>query len=111
MSHFIMNNDSYYKYHVFFCTNQREQGQACCATFGTQDLRDYMKKQVKELGLVRQGVRINTAGCLNRCDKGPVMVVYPQAIWYTFIDESDIDEIIAEHIVKGHIVKRLQVEE
>ena len=54
-------------------------------------------------------VRINQAGCLDRCDEGPVIVIYPEEVWYTFIDESDIDEIIDEHLVGGRIVERLQI--
>ena len=54
-------------------------------------------------------VRINQAGCLDRCDEGPVIVIYPEEVWYTFIDERDIDEIIDEHLVGGRIVERLQI--
>jgi (2Fe-2S) ferredoxin len=54
-------------------------------------------------------VRINMAGCLERCEEGPVLVVYPQEIWYTYVDEEDIDEIISEHIQNGRIVERLRL--
>jgi len=54
-------------------------------------------------------VRINTAGCLDRCQEGPVLVVYPEGVWYTYIDQSDVDEIIKEHLVNGHIVERLRI--
>ncbi len=102
--------EPYYKYHVFFCTNQREGGANCCANRGSVALRDYAKKKVKELGLARKGgVRINTAGCLDRCEEGPVIVVYPEGTWYTYIDEEDIDEIIDEHLVHGRQVERLKI--
>lgn len=102
---------SYYKHHVFFCTNQRDDGSQCCAQFNAQEMRDYMKKRSKELGLVRSGeVRVNTAGCLNRCDAGPVIVIYPDETWYTFVDKDDIDEIIEEHLVKGKKVERLFID-
>ena len=102
---------SYYQHHVFVCTNLREDGSQCCQQHNAKEMRDYMKKRSKELGLVRTGqVRINTAGCLNRCELGPVMVVYPEAVWYSFIDEEDIDEILKEHLVKGNIVDRLNVD-
>ena len=52
-------------------------------------------------------VRINMAGCLDRCDEGPCMVVYPDAVWYTYVDRSDIDEIIDEHLKHGRVVRRL----
>jgi (2Fe-2S) ferredoxin len=102
---------SHFKYHVFFCTNQREGGEACCNNHGAADMRDYMKKRVKGLGdRIPDKVRINTAGCLDRCEKGPVIVVYPEATWYTYVDEEDIDEIIESHLVGGKVVDRLKVD-
>ena len=101
---------SFYRYHVFFCTNQRENGEACCAEFDARRLRDYAKKRTKELGLHGEGgVRINIAGCLGRCELGPTIVVYPEQVWYTFVDEQDLDEIIEQHLVNGQIVKRLLI--
>ena len=101
---------SYYRYHVFFCTNLREDGSDCCQRYGAKALRDYAKQRSKELGLAgKGGVRINTAGCLDRCAEGPVMVVYPEATWYTYLDRADIDEIIEEHLQHGRIVERLRI--
>lgn len=101
---------SFYRYHIFFCTNQRDDGRACCAQHGAAALRDYLKQRVKALGLAGPGgVRVNTAGCLDRCEKGPVAVVYPDAVWYTFVDREDIDEILESHLIKGRIVDRLVV--
>lgn len=101
---------SYYRYHVFFCTNQREDGSDCCQRFDARALRDYVKQRSKELGLAGEGgVRINTAGCLDRCAEGPVMVVYPEATWYTYLDRADLDEIIDEHLLHGRIVERLRI--
>ncbi len=100
----------FFKYHVFFCCNQREVGETCCGRLGAQKMRDYAKQRTKALGLAGEGgVRINTAGCLGRCDKGPVVVVYPQGIWYTWIDEEDIDEIIEQHLQQGQVVERLLI--
>jgi (2Fe-2S) ferredoxin len=65
---------------------------------------------VKELDLSGPGkVRINVAGCLDRCEEGPVIVVYPEEVWYTYVDQHDIDEIIDEHLVKGKVVERLRI--
>ena len=101
---------SHYRHHVFFCCNQRESGASCCNDHGASEVRDYAKKQVKVLGLSGEGkVRVNMAGCLDRCELGPVMVVYPEAVWYTYVDRSDIDEIIDEHLVNGRPVERLRV--
>ncbi len=101
---------SYYKYHVFFCTNQRDDGRPCCQDGYAAEMRAYMKKRIKEEGLSGKGqIRINTAGCLDRCDLGPVMVIYPQDIWYTYLDEEDIDEIIDSLINDGKKVQRLLI--
>jgi (2Fe-2S) ferredoxin len=100
----------YYKHHVFFCCNQRKGGERCCNDRGSQKMRDYAKERVKALDLNGKGrVRINQAGCLDRCDEGPVLVVYPEAVWYTYVDQHDIDEIIDEHLVHGRVVKRLRI--
>ena len=101
---------SWYRYHVFFCTNQREDGSECCQRFDASALRDYAKARSKELGLAgKGGVRINTAGCLDRCAEGPVVVVYPEGVWYTYLDRDDIDEILTEHLQHGRIVERLLI--
>jgi (2Fe-2S) ferredoxin len=102
---------SYYQYHVFFCTNQRDDGSQCCEQCNATAMRNHAKKRSKQAGLVRSGkVRINTAGCLNRCDKGPVLVIYPEATWYTYVDQTDIDEIIDEHLINGRVVERLLID-
>lgn len=101
---------SYYKHHVFFCTNQREDNKACCADQDAQFFRDYAKERIKALKLNGPGkCRINNAGCLDRCSQGPVLVVYPEAVWYTFKNEEDIDEIIREHLQNGRVVERLKI--
>jgi (2Fe-2S) ferredoxin len=101
---------SYYKHHVFFCCNQRTNGEACCNDHGANEIRDYAKKKIKELKLSGEGkVRINQSGCLDRCEEGPVIVVYPEEVWYTYVDKSDIDEIISEHLENGRPVERLRL--
>ncbi|CAG9170346.1 (2Fe-2S) ferredoxin domain-containing protein [Cupriavidus pampae] len=102
---------SHFQHHVFFCLNQRENGKACCADHNAKEMQQYAKKRCKELGISGEGrVRINQAGCLDRCELGPVLVVYPEAVWYTFVDEQDIDEIIESHLVNGKPVERLMVD-
>ena len=101
---------NYYKHHVFFCLNQRDDGSACCSDKGAEDMFDYAKKQAKSLGLHGKGKsRINRAGCFDRCAEGPVMVVYPEAVWYTYVDKDDIDEIIESHLINGKVVERLKI--
>ena len=104
--------EPYYQRHVFFCCNQRDPSdvRGCCNAKGATRVRDYAKAQVKALGLSGPGkVRVNQAGCLDRCEQGPVVVVYPEGVWYTYVDEQDVDEIIQEHLVKGRVVERLKI--
>jgi (2Fe-2S) ferredoxin len=73
-------------------------------------MRAYCKDRVKDRKLSGPGkVRVNKSGCLDRCEEGPCIVVYPDAVWYTYVDQSDIDEIIEEHLVNGRIVERLRL--
>lgn len=101
---------SFYKHHVFFCTNSRDDGRQSCGDCEAQSLRDYAKKEIKKRGLSGEGkIRINSAGCLDRCASGPVIVVYPRETWYTYVDEEDIDEIISEHLENDRVVERLKI--
>lgn len=102
------DQNSYYERHIFFCLNQRANGEECCANHRAQEGFDRCKSQVKAAGLAGPGkVRVNKAGCLDRCAGGPVAVVYPDATWYTYVDESDIDEIVDSHLKQGKVVERL----
>lgn len=99
---------SYYERHIFFCLNERTNGDACCAQFQAQQAFDRCKVQVKNGGLSGPGqVRVNKAGCLDRCAAGPVAVVYPEAVWYSYVDLQDIDEIVESHLKNGKVVERL----
>ena len=101
---------SYYQRHVFFCLNQREDGRACCGAHDAERLQAHAKARIKQLGCNGKGkVRINKAGCLDRCDEGPCVVVYPEGVWYTYVDQHDVDEIIDTHLVKGEVVERLLI--
>lgn len=102
--------EHYYHHHMFFCTNLREDGSDCCQNFGSKEMRDYAKERTKALGIAGPGgVRVNTAGCMDRCGEGPCVVVYPEGIWYTWVDREDIDDIIHEHLIHGRIVERLRI--
>lgn len=101
---------SYFARHVFLCTNQRAEGESCCNALGASEALDHAKGRIKALGLAGPGkVRFQKAGCLERCGEGPVLVVYPEAVWYTYVDKTDIDEIIDEHLVNGRVVERLKL--
>jgi len=99
---------SYYERHIFFCTNERKGGEACCAQLKALDAFDHCKAKVRESGLAGPGkVRVNKAGCLDRCAAGPVLVIYPEAVWYSYVDLADIDEIVVSHLQNGVPVERL----
>jgi (2Fe-2S) ferredoxin len=97
----------FYDAHVFACVNERPTGhkRGSCKERGGEPLRNYMKARAKELGL--GNLRINQAGCLDRCELGPVMVIYPEGIWYRAETTADIDEILETHLRRGERVTRL----
>ncbi len=98
--------------HVFVCGNERPVGhpRGCCAMRGAGPLRDALKAEVKRLGLAGR-VRVNQAGCLDQCEHGPTVVVYPDAVWYGFVRLEDVAELVAEHLVAGRPVERLRLAE
>jgi len=100
----------FYSSHVFVCTNERPAGhpRGCCKAKGSEKLRDYMKARAKELGL--KSVRINTAGCLDRCELGPTVVIYPEGVWYSVHTTEDVDEILQTPLVEGGRVERLMLQ-
>lgn len=100
---------SYYRLHIFACTNTRpdKHPRGSCAARGGQKLRDYMKASAKALGI--EGVRVNSAGCLDRCELGPVVVIYPEGVWYGVQTTEDIDEILQTHVLDGGRVERLML--
>jgi len=99
----------FYRAHVFVCTNERPAGhpRGCCKAKGSERLRDYMKARAKELGL--KDVRINTAGCLDRCELGPTMVIYPEGVWYRATSPAEIDAILERHLKDGGRVAGLML--
>jgi len=99
---------SYYERHIFFCLNERDNGENACSQHGALAGFEQCKARAKALGLLGAGgVRVNRAGCLDRCAGGPVAVVYPEAVWYTYVDQQDVDEIVESHLMRGQVVERL----
>ncbi len=96
--------------HVFVCTNVREPGhpRGCCSGRGSEAIREALKRAVGEAGLKRR-VRINSAGCLDQCEHGPTIVVYPEGVWYGFVTLQDVDEIVRSHLIEGKPVERLRL--
>ena len=102
--------EQFFDHHIFCCTNERPEGhhRGSCKWRGAEPLRNYMKVRAKELGIER--ARVNMAGCLDRCELGPVMVIYPEGVWYRYNDQADIDEILQQHVIGGKIVERLHLQ-
>ena len=99
----------YFEAHVFVCCNRRPEGhkRGSCAARGSEALRDYMKVRAKELGLPR--TRVNMAGCLDRCELGPCVVIYPEGVWYRLGSREDVDAVLEMHVRDGGRVSRLML--
>jgi (2Fe-2S) ferredoxin len=103
---------SYFERHIFFCLNERKNGEMSCAQQHARKAFDQCKQKIRDAELSGQGqVRVNQAGCLGRCEQGPVAVVYPEGTWYTYVDEADIDEIVESHLTACKPVKRLRLQD
>lgn len=98
--------------HIFVCENKRPEGhpRGCCLDKNSAAIREGLKARVKQLGL-NTSVRINSSGCLDACEFGPSIVVYPEQIWYGGVQTGDIEEIIQSHIIGNKPVERLQIKD
>lgn len=96
--------------HIFVCINERpkDHPKGCCLHKGSAEIRDALKEELKKLGL-SSIVRTNNAGCLDACEYGPSIVIYPEGVWYGGVQKEDVAEIIHEHIVGGRVVERLLI--
>ncbi len=96
--------------HVFVCVNERPEGnpKGCCKSKGADAVRDELKKRLHEIGL-KGAVRANAAGCLDQCESGVTVVVYPEQVWYGHVTVDDVPELIERHIVGGQYVERLML--
>ena len=96
--------------HIFICENRRPEGhpRGCCAEKNSPDIKELLKKRIKELGL-NTSVRANTAGCLDACEHGVTIVIYPEQIWYGKVTVDDVEEIIQQHIINNSPVERLKI--
>lgn len=85
----------YYKKHIFICTNQKNNNKPCCAAHNMNEIVAYAKQKAAELGITKESkIRINASGCMGRCSEGPVLVVYPSGIWYSYKSQEDVDNIL-----------------
>jgi len=98
------------KSHIFICTNERPPGhpRGCCKTKNSEELIPLFKQELAKTGQNRE-VRAQKAGCLDTCEFGPTVVVYPEGIWYGKVQPEDVAEIIQSHIVGGKPVERLRI--
>lgn len=110
-AHFKKEFMAKFEKHIFVCTNQRPDGnpRGCCDPSGNAELHRVFKEKLKQRGIANSKVRANKAGCLDQCEVGPTVVVYPDAVWYGGVTPADVDEIIESHIVGGHPVERLVI--
>ena len=99
----------YFDAHLFVCTNRRPDGhrRGSCAARGSEHLRDYMKARAKELGITN--LRVNSAGCLDRCELGPCLVIYPEGVWYRIDSPADVDAVLQAHVIEGGRAKALML--
>ncbi len=91
----------FYEAHLFVCCNRRPDGhpRGSCAAKGSEKLRDYMKARAKEMRI--PNIRVNTAGCLERCEDGPCLVIYPEGVWYKIETTADVDAVLDRHVRDG----------
>jgi (2Fe-2S) ferredoxin len=96
--------------HVFVCVNERAPGnpKGCCKAKGAEEVRDELKKRLYEIGL-KGVVRANNSGCLDQCENGVTVVVYPEQVWYGHVTVADVPELIDRHILRGEFVERLML--
>src|SRR5579883_2562268 len=99
--------------HIFICTNQRpeEHPRGCCNPSGSGELHRLFKEKLSQRGIPGTAVRANKSGCLEQCEHGPTVVIYPEAVWYGGVTPEDVDEIVSEHLVHGRPVERLMLAE
>lgn len=99
-----------FKRHVFVCTNERPEGhpKGSCKAKGGVEVRDELKLQLKTIGLAKT-IRANNAGCLDQCEHGVTVVVYPEQVWYGNVTLADLPELVEKHLVGGEAVERLML--
>jgi len=99
-----------YKKHVFVCQHKREAAtdKKACGSSTSPEIRRILKQEIVSKGLNKE-IRINTSGCLGHCNHGPVMVIYPEGIWYEKVQPADLEEILNKSILDDKIIERLRL--
>jgi len=102
---------SFYKNHIFICTNQKDSNKQCCANSNASEMVAYAKQQAALSGITKESkFRISSSGCMGRCSEGPVLAVYPKGVWYSYKSKEDIDQIIS-HTLNDSICEELLIPE
>ena len=98
----------FFQRHVFVCINERPEDhpRGSCLKRGGPQVRDALKAALKQRGLTGE-IRANNAGCLDQCEDGVTVVVYPEQVWYGAVTVADVQEIVDSHLVGGKPVERL----
>ena len=101
------DTELFFEAHILCCCNQRPEGhpRSCCADRGGREFMETIAKRIAQSGL--DNVTVTESGCMERCELGPTMVIYPDAVWYSYANQDDIDEIIESHLKGGKPVDRL----
>ena len=110
MAHAPVDPRLFYQHHIFMCTNVRPEGhpRGCCSAGGSEKLCGYMRERARQMDI--ENNRCNASGCLERCELGPNMVIYPEGVWYHYETTQDIDEILETHVKNGSRVARLMLQ-
>jgi (2Fe-2S) ferredoxin len=98
--------------HIFICENTRPASdpRGCCSDKGSAEVKEKFKKRIKELGMNHE-VRANSAGCMDACEYGITVLVYPEQIWYGGVTVDDVEEIIQDHIINNKPVETLFIKD
>lgn len=101
-----------FAHHLFVCGNVRaaDHPRGCCDPEGADHLRDAFKAELKRQGLASSS-RANSAGCLDQCEHGPTVVIYPQNIWYGWVRVEDVPRIVEQTIMHGVVLEDLLIQE
>src|ERR1035438_4425284 len=94
-----------FRIHLFVCTKQKPDGATSCAAKGSAAVVNALDREIRARGLSND-VQMTTCGCMGLCDEGPVMVVYPEGIWYRRVQPLDVPEIVGQHLLAGKPVTR-----
>ncbi len=95
-----------FRHHIFVCTQEKPEGVTCCPGGGSWSILQSLERELATQGL-DDDVQVSTCGCLGLCDDGPIMIAYPEGVWYREVKREDVAEIVSSHFLDGKVVTRL----